>query len=285
MTPYRAQIREPRVPKSAVTRPPAHTYALIVVAVLLALAGVALAFAAALGWTRDPFLPGMGALLCGCGAVGVLFGKVLAGSGSAPCPGCGAPIHGIERKGRVQGILCVRCNRFLKSKSGVMRPMARDTIARDPLFGAALPTSFAWPPGCVVCGERVTQSLPVRIMKTDHGESLAASALGLAMVATIGVGFWVRKGVRVALDVPHCADHDDGAVLTEGGPSDFFLLFRSYPYQRAFCARNETQAVESPATARELEYPDHIRASSPEDIAAGRHGVKPESGSPPGVEP
>jgi hypothetical protein len=67
--------------------------------------------------------------------------------------------------------------------------------------------------------------------------------------------------------------HDDGVVLTEGGPADFLLLFRSYPYQRAFCALNETQAVESSETGREIEYPDDVQASTREDLAAGRDGV------------
>ncbi|MEP7123737.1 MAG: hypothetical protein ABJE95_22605 [Byssovorax sp.] len=273
MTPYRAPAREPHVPKSAVTRAPTETRSLIVVAGILALSCAVLAVAAVLGWTHDAFLPGMGALLCGCGAAGVFFGKVLGGSGSAPCPVCGAPIVDIERRARVQGILCAGCNRFLKSKSGVIRPMARQTVAADPLFGAALPMSLAWPPGCVVCGAEATRSLPVHFMKTDS-DSLAAGALGLAVVATTGVRSLLPEKSRVALDAPHCADHDDGVIVTEGGPSDLFLLFRSYPYQRAFCALNATQAVESPATGRDVEYPEDVLASDPADVVAGREGVR-----------
>ncbi len=273
MTPYRAPRRGTPAPKSVVTRAPTQTRSLTIVAAALALGCVALTAAAALGWTRDAFVTGLGALLCACGALGVLFGGVLAGSGSAPCPCCGAPIHDIERKARVRGVLCVRCNRFLKSTSGVMRPMGRETISEDPIFGAALPMSLAWPPGCIVCGAKATHSVPVPFMKTDS-DSIAAGALGLAVVATTGVRSLLPGKSRVALEAPHCAEHDDGVFVTEGGPSDLFLLFRSYPYQRAFCALNETQAVESPATGRDVDYPDEVPEPDPEDVVAGREGVE-----------
>jgi hypothetical protein len=269
---------EPPARKSAVVRAPSQTYALLAVVVVLALACAALALAAALDWIADPFLAGLGALLCGCGAAGVLFGKVLAGSGSAPCPGCGAPIHDIDRKAKVLGLLCTRCNLFLKSKSGVLRPMSMDTVAADAIFGAALPLHVDWPPGCAVCGALETQSSPVRVVKLDGGESFAASAVGLALLATTGMGFVIRGGKRIAVDVPHCADHDDGVVLTDGGPTELLLLFRSYPYQRAFCALNKTQAVESPATGREVEYPGDVLAPRPGNAVAARGAARPRRG-------
>jgi hypothetical protein len=34
------------------------------------------------------------------------------------------------------------------------------------------------------------------------------------------------------------------------GPSEFMLLFRSAPYQRAFCEQNHAPPVESPETGR-----------------------------------
>jgi hypothetical protein len=275
MTPY----REPPARKSAVVRAPSQTYALLAMVVLLALACAALASAAALGWIADPFLAGLGALLCGCGAVGVLFGKVLAGSGSAPCPGCGAPIHDIDRQARVQGILCTRCNLFLKSKSGVLRPIPQDTVAADPIFGAALPLRFDWPPGCAVCGALETRSSPVRVVKSDGGEGLIASGVGVALLATTGMGFVMRTGKRIAIDVPHCVDHEDGAALTDGGPAELLLLFRSYPYQRAFCALNNTQAAESPETGREIEYPDEVLPPKREDVVAARGGTKSRRGN------
>ena len=221
---------------------------LIACVVILTLACVGLAAVATLaGWASDGFIPGMGALLCGCSAVGVLVGKVLRGSGSAPCPLCRAPIHDVERTGRVDGILCTGCGRFLRSKAGVLRPVGEGTVAADAIFGAALSGGFEWPPGCVVCGAPVTQTLPVRLMNEDEA-SVGLSIVGLAMAATLGAGFLVHRGKRAALNVPHCADHDDGALLAKGGPGGFLLLFRSYPYQRAFCERNGTPPAESPET-------------------------------------
>jgi hypothetical protein len=202
-----------------------------------------------MSWTPDPFLPGMGALLSGCAALGILFGRVLKGSGSAPCPACGEPVHDVERSGRSAGILCAGCGRFLCSEGGELRPMDEDAVADEPVFGAALTASFQWPPGCVVCGAPVTQALPVRIMEAE-ATSVGMSVVGLAMAATFGVGFLVYNGRRISIDVPHCAEHDDGVVLAEGGPTGFLLLFRSHPYQREFCALNAARAVESPELGR-----------------------------------
>ncbi len=69
MTPYRAPRRGSPAPKSFVTRAPAQTRSLMIVAAALALGCVGLTTEAALGWTRDPFVPGLGALLCAWQAV------------------------------------------------------------------------------------------------------------------------------------------------------------------------------------------------------------------------
>jgi hypothetical protein len=246
MTPY----RDFPVAQSDITRPQKNVLPLFALAVLLAMACIAFALAPALGLLEDTFLAVLGALLCGASAVGVVFGSVLGGVGSAPCPACGAQIEDLERRGSAEGILCQRCNHFLESKGGKLRVTAPDTVADMPVFGAALPERFYWPPGCVVCGAPPTQDLPIRIQKTDVAESVVGSMAGLAVGGLIGVGFVVRSGKRIALHVPHCRDHDDGAVLAQGGPTEFMILFRSYPYQRAFCELNSAASIESPATGR-----------------------------------
>jgi hypothetical protein len=74
--------------------------------------------------------------------------------------------------------------------------------------------------------------------------------VGLTLAATVGTGFVVLSGKRVGVAVPHCAAHDDGATLLRGGPTGFVLLFRSLPYQRAFCKLNGTASIEFPGTGR-----------------------------------
>lgn len=254
----------------------------MVAVVVLAAISVGLALVAALGLTQDPFMPGFGAALSGCSAVGVLFGRVLGGSGSAPCPACGAAIHDVERRGRVEGLLCARCHRFLRADDGALTPMNPRVIADVPLFGATLGERVEWPEGCVVCGAPVTQTLPLRLFKTDLGKSLNASAPGLAMAAMFGIGFTVTKGTRIALDAPHCHEHDDGVVLAEGGPTGFLLLFRSYVAQLAYCERSHAVPVESAATGRATEWvpqkaareePRRARAERPKrPLGAKRRG-------------
>ncbi|WP_437326561.1 hypothetical protein [Sorangium sp. So ce381] len=271
MTPY----RDPALPRSTVVRARAQTRTLIAYIIALALACAGLTLAAALDWTEDSFIAGMGAFLCGCGAVGILVGEVLAGAGSAPCPVCGAKIHDVERTRRVDGILCMQCSRFLRAEAGELRPVDPGSVADEPIFGAALTDRYRWPPGCVVCGAPATQVLPVQTMKTDVGTSVGMAAVGLAMTAAIGVGFWVYKGKRIAVGVPHCAEHDDGAILAEGGPTGFLLLFRSYPYQREFCELNHTQAVESPGTGRSVG--SRSRAKADGSRARKQMGTRPAS--------
>jgi hypothetical protein len=94
--------------------------------------------------------------------------------------------------------------------------------------------------------------VPAPTLETGVGESAVLSAVGLAMVASFGVGFVARVGQRVTLAVPHCAAHDDGAGLAEGGPTGLLVLFRSWPYQRAFCELNGVPAAESPGVGRSV---------------------------------
>lgn len=253
MTPY----RDGPAPRTTVARPRAPTFLSIAGIGLLAAASVGLGLAAARHWTADPFTAGLGSFLCACGAAGVLVGKVVMRSGSAPCPGCGAPIHDVDRIGSVAGILCGHCGKFLRAERGELRPVAPDTVAEDPIFGAAVRESFAWPPGCAVCGAPSTRAVQARLRATnaDAATDVGLAVVGVAMAATVGVGFLMRGEQRISIEVPHCAEHDDGAVLVDGAgdPGGLLWLFRSYPYQRAFCELNRGRAVESPDTGRAAE--------------------------------
>jgi hypothetical protein len=62
------------------------------------------------------------------------------------------------------------------------------------------------------------------------------------MLGTVGVGV-LPTGAREKIQVPHCKEHDDGAAFISGGPTGYVLLFRSYPYQQAFCELNQAAPI------------------------------------------
>ena len=243
ITPY----RDPAVPHTAVTRRPAHTAALIFAAIALAATSAGLAFVALTDRTQDPFMPGVGAMLAAAGALGLVLGRVLGGSGEAPCPACGARVSDIERKGEFEGILCASCGRFLRSDNGVLREMSASSIVDTPIFGVAVARGVRWPPGCVVCGEPATQTVPLSILGAIVAARAAISAYsGTGGLAVVGE----EKDEPICLDVPHCAAHDDGASLVRGGPTGVVLLLRSLAYHRAFCELNGMAPSESPELGR-----------------------------------
>lgn len=219
MTPY----RDGAVPRRLITRSAAQRARLIATVVLLALAAAVFALAAVLGWIQDAFIAWLAAGLSACGAIGMLFGSLRAGTGDAACPVCGAPLRDLERVGKHEGIHCAKCDAFLEAEDGVVRPTAPDTIADEPIFSTDLCTHFQFPPGCVVCGGDVTQELPLQVQTTSGIQTTS-----------------------LRITVPHCRMHDDGAALAGGGDSGFVILFRSYPYRRAFRELNEGRAIEHP---------------------------------------
>jgi hypothetical protein len=213
---------------------------------LLGLAAAGLAVRAT--HADDPFLLGLLAALVGASALGMFIGKVLRAPGHASCPECGARIDDLDRRACVQGILC-RCGRFLDLEQGRIRPTPPGAVADRPIFGATRPVSFVWPSGCVVCGAPATQYLPIPEFSTGLAETVAINAVGVAALATVGVGFTFSRGRR-QIDVPHCQEHDDGVIAVKAGRTGFALVFRSYASQRAFCIENDASSVEVPEAHR-----------------------------------
>jgi len=174
------------------------------------------------------------ALIPGLVAV-LLVWMAVAGSGVAPCPGCGAPIGGLST-GSNDGVLCGACKKFVEGKDGTLRMTDEGRIAERPLFGAALPESFAWPDGCCVCAKPaarrdvVSISLPI---SSSAGTNAAVAALSGGTITRSG------GGVRYTVEVPHCSEHKDGAELGSGAGSSVRIRFRSYPYLRSFCELNK----------------------------------------------
>lgn len=150
-------------------------------------------------------LLGIGGGIAGIVAVVLLF-AAWSSSCFAPCPACSARVDDLSG-GENAGALCDGCKKFLEGAGGDLWVTDDDTIASEPTFGAALPAEVDWPDGCCVCGAPATRALP----------STAAER---------------------TLAVPHCAAHDQGAKLCASSPATIKILFRSYPFQRAFCRKN-----------------------------------------------
>lgn len=165
----------------------------------------------------------------------ILIWMAIAGSGVASCPGCGGRVEGLSM-GSNDGVLCGGCKKFLEGKEGNLRLTEEGRVADAPLFGAVLPESFGWPEGCCVCRQpssrrdSVSLSLP----------SAASAGKGLAVTAiTGGVVTQTGGGIRYTVEVPHCAEHKEGALLGSAPQSKVRIRFRSYPYLRAFCETNK----------------------------------------------
>jgi hypothetical protein len=219
---------------------------------VLAGLGAALAIAASLGALGDGFLAWLGAGVLWTAALSVLVTKVIAGSGRAACPSCGAEVGDLRLTGRNDGILCHGCGAFLEGQRGELAASAAARVAAVPLFGATLPESFAWPEGCVVCGQAATRHLQQSVTVPNAAASAAKSIAATAVGAVAGVGVLVRSGTRITLLVPHCSAHDDGALLEDRGGAQPNLVFRSLAYARAFCQLNQVRPAESVVSGRML---------------------------------
>jgi hypothetical protein len=140
----------------------------------------------------------------------------IAGSGFAPCPGCGAKIEGLST-GSNDGVLCTGCKKFCLGKEGGLRMTEESGVADSPLFGAVLPESFDWPRGCGVCARPETQREAVSVSLP----SAPAAAKGLAVTAlTGGVLTQTGGGTRYAVQIPQCGATGTGrrwALFLEAG--------------------------------------------------------------------
>jgi hypothetical protein len=180
-----------------------------------------------------------GSILAGLGAFALfVLAAVLAlatGMRSGPCPKCRESNIQV-RSGDFRE--CEGCGEYLTGDGKDLWVADPDAVAEKPVFGALLPERFAWPDGCVVCGNGTTRTVPVSITITQTGKNLALSAAELAIGRiTVRTG-----GERVySVDVPHCAEHNDGVALEDPTIGGLRILFRSHVYSKAFRQRNNAK--------------------------------------------
>jgi hypothetical protein len=94
-------------------------------------------------------------------------------------------------------------------------------------FTSPLPETFAFPAACCVCGIPSTHKQTIQHSTQNASSAVTAPTVGLT------------TSTRISVEVPHCADHKNGASLT-GNPKSMHIRFRSYPCLRAFRALNKT---------------------------------------------
>jgi hypothetical protein len=206
-------------PKTSIQRSWKSTIGWLVAAVISLLLSVALFMTIVSG----PVTVGI-ALIPAILALIFLFSA--AGSGVAACPSCGHALTGLGTSTN-DGVLCPHCHGYFEGKNAQLWATDPERIADSPTFTSPLPEKFTFPEGCCVCGKPVTQRIAIKYTTMNASSAVTNPVAG------------VTSNTTTTVEVPHCAEHKDGASLT-GNPSKMHIRFRSYPYLRAFCAANDT---------------------------------------------
>lgn len=212
-------------------------------------------FAIALGvWmTRaEGIIVVLGYIFAGFGVV-LLFSIPFGARGtSAPCPLCGTRVEMAGYNSRC--VRCKKCDEYLEGQNKKLRQMDIQYVSKEPVFQVPLPwedlrgatapalafdvqdylrdkiitkkgpervVPAVWPPGCCVCGGRVT------------GERAIAQVLKkMSTVREVEV-------TVICQGIPHCDAHKDGVSIARGDGLDWCLKFRSYAYRNEFRQLNE----------------------------------------------
>ena len=206
--------------KSSITRSWKSTFTYLLASVVSG--GIAvllyLYFASGLITFAIATIPTIVALIC-------LY-MAIAGAGETSCPSCAKPLGGLST-GSNDGVLCSHCHHYFEGKNGELWATDDSRIADSPLFSSPLPEKFSFPQVCCVCGKPSTQNIPASLTTTNASSAVTQSTIG------------VTSSTTVSVEVPHCAEHKDGAILT-GTKDHTKVRFRSYPYLRSFCEVNNT---------------------------------------------
>ncbi|HZS49072.1 MAG TPA: hypothetical protein VFC63_28645 [Blastocatellia bacterium] len=156
----------------------------------------------------------------------ILVFMAFGGSGIETCPTCNAALSGLSTKSN-EGVLCNGCRRYMEGTGGQLWQTDDNRIADNAIFASPLPQRFNFPGGCCVCGQPEAGREKISLRTQNASSVVTASTVG------------VTTSTEVSVEVPHCAQHKGGAMLT-GTPQNPHIKFRSYPYLRAFCQANDT---------------------------------------------
>jgi hypothetical protein len=165
------------------------------------------------------------ALLPAIGGLLLLF-LSFGGAGTSACPGCGTHLSGLSTKTN-DGVFCSSCHRYVEGQNGLLWVTDENRIADEPIFVSPLPEEYSFPQACCVCGNAETHREEISLEMQNASSAVTGATVG------------VTSSTRISADVPHCAEHKGGALLS-GTPESPYIKFRSYPYLRAFCQLNGT---------------------------------------------
>ena len=156
----------------------------------------------------------------------ILLFMSFGGAGTSTCPICGAQLSGLSTKSN-DGVLCASCHRYSEGKDGLLWQTDENRIADDAIFTSPLPAQFTFPSVCCVCGKPEVSREKITLRMQNSSSVVTAATVGVTTSTTVSV------------EVPHCAEHKEGARLS-GTPQATLIRFRSYPYLSAFCQMNGT---------------------------------------------
>ncbi|HVX84700.1 MAG TPA: hypothetical protein VH253_07775 [Phycisphaerae bacterium] len=148
----------------------------------------------------------------------------IGGAGVASCPGCGERLTNLGT-GSNEAVLCPKCLKYYEGTGGELWATDMGKVAASAVYTTKLPEKFQFPEGCCVCGKPATQRVKVETRMMNASSAVTAPAVGYS------------SSTVTSVEVPHCAEHKDGAMLS-GTSKDMRIRFRSYPYMRAFCELN-----------------------------------------------
>ncbi|MCA9516590.1 MAG: hypothetical protein KC635_16730 [Myxococcales bacterium] len=179
------------------------------------------------------FLPLFWIGVVAVGSLGGLIARAFgAGFATAPCPACGHALQ-FQQPTAARTLQCEKCGAW-STGTTTMAPVPADHVDPAAVFETPTPEDgVAWPRhesgelACPLCAGPATRR--VKITGSD--------AIGLTAAAVAPVS--VRR--VHSIEVPACAQHDDGAALVVYG-KEARLAFRSYAYYRRFQAENPAAA-------------------------------------------
>lgn len=168
------------------------------------------------------------------GFLGMAFYAFI-GLGKAPCPECGTMRSGLSMKDN-GSLQCRGCGAYFHTRDGEVFATDEDAVEGVPAFATACPMRIDWPPGCCVCGEEVTRTVPVEL-ELEEGAPVAKDML--TRVATLGTYKLVSER-RFEVQIPVCERHGSGSASLEFryDEEQLFIKFRSRAYAHAFAEAN-----------------------------------------------
>jgi hypothetical protein len=172
-------------------------------------------------------------------AIAVVAYQAGVGTKKLECPACDLYIIG-ARPSEGESVVCPHCRALGVMGDKKLVTPAPDLVARTAQFCSELPQhSPRWPEHCVLCTQPSTRMVRAEL-RIEQSAALHADMA--TRMASLGFVKLVDQHT-FTLDVPHCAQHADGAKLVppyEREQPNIGIAFRSYATFQEFVALNRT---------------------------------------------